>query len=624
MSFLLLTLILMLGYSASPAKKHERTEGISVGRFAGIVVLENGRKKPFDTYARNKLIQFSGRQKLKGVRALDWMVRLLLNPMSTDDDLVFLIDNPDVANALGIAPRTKRRYSFRELYAAINKIDALSQKALQVPSKEWTSFERGIVQTRNNIQEYSYLRSAFSFLDPQEYFMLSDSIVAAEIGMPVFSYPSYFDLLLASKKIAARIHGISQRGFDSLSSSERALVVITQRMLQMETEMKDAPPLIIPVGTASREWIGLWGIVEKRKSGARHDSSLMYMVQIRDAYCRGNQSAFDRGIGAFEKHVSRLNPEKISSASIKLEILYNRVNPFFFSKLIYGLAVLISLFAVSSLWKRARLVGLVMVLLGIALHSSGILARMFIMHHPPVTNLYETFVFTAWAAVLLGIVFEVIKVRSFGVLLSAVTGFLFLHLAGKYAKDGDTLGMLSAVLDSSFWLTTHIVTIALGYAGHVGAGLMAHIYLFFKVIRRGRHDEEMEKLRQAVYGMFVFGFLFTIVGTVFGGMWADQAWGRFWGWDPKENGALLIILWGIIVLHANVGRFLGKNGIAVGAVVGMMLVMIAWIGVNLLGVGLHSYGFSSIGANTLITYIGFEFLYLILAAVLIRSRARKL
>lgn len=613
----------MLGYSASPAKNHERTQGVSIERFSGIVVLENGRKKPFDTYARNKLIQFSGKQKLKGLPARAWMVRLLLNPMSTDDDLVFLIDNPDVANALGIVPRTKRRYSFRELYGSINKIDMLSQKALQVSSKEWTSFERGIVQTRNNIQEYGYLRSSFSFMDPQEYFMIPDSTVAAQIGIPAFSYPSYFDLLVVSKKIAASIHALSLRGFDSLSPSESALVEITQKMLQMETEMKSTPPFLIPVGASSQEWVGLWGIVERLKTGALQDSSILSMVQIKDAFCRGNQSAFDYSVGAFEKHISRISPEKTSNASVKLELLYNKVNPFFYSKLIYGLAVLISLFAVSSLWKKARSIGLIMVLFGITIHSSGIVARMFIMHHPPITNLYETFVFTAWAAVLLGIMLEVIKVRSFGILLSAITGFLFLHLAGKYAKDGDTLGMLAAVLDSSFWLTTHIVTIALGYAGYVGAGFMAHIYLVFKVIRRGRHDEEMEKLRQAVYGMFVFGFLFTIVGTVFGGMWADQAWGRFWGWDPKENGALLIILWGIIVLHAHAGRFLGKNGIAVGAVVGMMLVMIAWIGVNLLGVGLHSYGFSSIGANTLIGYIGFEVLYLILSAVLIRRRARK-
>ncbi len=606
-------------WTDSFGKSNDRIQGLSVDKFGQIIVLENGRKKPMDTYARNKLLQFSGRQKLKRVSALEWITRLILNPESTNDDLVFLINNPDVANALNIPPRTKRRYSFRELYGSIDKIDELSRNAMQIPSGQWSSFEKEIVQTRTNIQVYMFLRSTFSFTEPQEMFTITDSVLSQQIGLPLFYSPSYLELLSVSKQIAERVRIATQKPMDSLSQAERAIIEITRIMLQMETEMKDAEPRIIPFNSSPEEWVSLWGLLGKKKSTVLMDESFNLMVEIRKAYLNRNQQAFDSAITKFVDHNYSSGKGVPKVADPGLEILYNKWNPFFWSKILYGFAVMFSLFAVTLLWKRAYPIGLVLVIMAMFLHSCGIAARMIIMNHPPVTNLYETFVFTAWASVLLGIVLEIIRIRSYGVLLSAITGFLFLHIAGRYAKDGDTLGMLTAVLDSSFWLTTHIVTISLGYAGYVGGGLMAHVYLIMKSIRKIQAAEEFKKLLVAIYGMFAFGFIFTIIGTVFGGMWADQAWGRFWGWDPKENGALLIILWGVIVLHGNKARLLGQNGIAFGAVIGMMLVMMTWIGVNLLGVGLHSYGFSSIGANSLLTYIGAEILFLTITGFLIRN-----
>jgi ABC-type transport system involved in cytochrome c biogenesis permease subunit len=616
-------LMLCLGFSPIYAKNHEKTQGISVEKLGKIIVLENGRKKPLDTYARNKLMQFSGRQKVSGISALEWISRLIFDPESADDDLVFLINNPDVVNAVGIPPRTKRRYCFRELYSSIDRIDDIVQKNLQTSSSEWTSFEKEIIQTRNNIQEYLSLRSTFSFLEPQNYLAITDSILAEQVGLSLRFSPSYLDLLSSSRKIAEGMREIQKKGMDSLSSNESALLDLTRRMFEIEKDMKTNPPYIVPVGTSPEEWLSLWGTIGKLRTGSLDDPSVTLMVKIREAYLNSNQSVFNDAIDKFIQHTYTPVAKSLAISDPELEILYNRVNPFFYSKIIYGLAFLISLFAVASLWKRAFSIGLILILSGMVLHTSGIIARMVIMHHPPVTNLYETFVFTAWASVGLGIVLELIRIRSFGILLSALTGFLFLHVAGRYTKDGDTLGMLTAVLDSSFWLTTHIVTISLGYAGFVGAGLMAHVYLLMRMIKMDRSDSDREKLLNAISGMFVFGFIFTTVGTVFGGMWADQAWGRFWGWDPKENGALLIILCGIAILHCKIGRLTGKYGIVIGSIVGMMLVMMTWIGVNLLGIGLHSYGFTSVGVHYLLSYLAFEILFLIASALLIRRAEKK-
>jgi ABC-type transport system involved in cytochrome c biogenesis permease subunit len=230
-------------------------------------------------------------------------------------------------------------------------------------------------------------------------------------------------------------------------------------------------------------------------------------------------------------------------------------------------------------------------------------------------------VFVSWLTIIIGAVLERLRLRPIGLLTASVTGFLFLHIAGKYAGDGDTMGTLLAVLDSSFWLTTHIVTISLGYAGCVAAGVVGHVYIIQSMVKRTTAARK-EALDRAVYGILSFGLLFTVVGTVFGGMWADQAWGRFWGWDPKENGALLIILWCLTVMHARSSGIIKGIGTAAGAIIATILVMCAWIGVNLLGVGLHSYGFTTAGVSSLLTVIIAETAFLSVAGIYLKVRKK--
>ena len=102
-----------------------------------------------------------------------------------------------------------------------------------------------------------------------------------------------------------------------------------------------------------------------------------------------------------------------------------------------------------------------------------------------------------------------------------------------------------------------------------------------------------------IYGTLCFAIFFSFVGTVLGGLWADDSWGRFWGWDPKENGALIIVLWNALILHARWDRMIRDRGLAVLSVAGNIVTAWSWFGVNELGVGLHSYGFTEGRLRTL-------------------------
>jgi len=208
-----------------------------------------------------------------------------------------------------------------------------------------------------------------------------------------------------------------------------------------------------------------------------------------------------------------------------------------------------------------------------------------------------------------------------GILLANISGFLLLLVSSKFAVEGDTMQVLIAVLNSNFWLSTHVICITIGYAGTFSAGVIGHIYLIqkYKSLKLTAEAssslledqaQELKKLTIMIYAILGFGLCFSFLGTMLGGIWADQSWGRFWGWDPKENGALLIVLWTATVFHARLAGLIKETGLAVGSVIGSMVVMISWFGVNLLGVGLHSYGFTSGVASYLFGYLLLEILFL--------------
>ena len=187
-------------------------------------------------------------------------------------------------------------------------------------------------------------------------------------------------------------------------------------------------------------------------------------------------------------------------------------------------------------------------------HTFAIGARIYISGRPPVTNLYSSAVYIGWGAVVLGMVLEFVYRIGVGNIIASICGAATLGIAHFLAGDGDTFTVLQAVLDTQFWLSTHVVCITTGYTTTYVAGILGVVYILagfggpsFKPIA-GRD------LTRMMYGVLCFSMFFSFVGTVLGGLWADDSWGRFWGWDPKENGALIIVLLECVGLACSLGR----------------------------------------------------------------------
>ena len=175
--------------------------------------------------------------------------------------------------------------------------------------------------------------------------------------------------------------------------------------------------------------------------------------------------------------------------------------------------------------------------------------------------------------------------------------------------------MMRAVLVSNFWLATHVTVITFGYSAMFFAGSLALIFTVLGLFSKNFDKKSAKSVVSMVYGITCFACLFSLVGTILGGIWADQSWGRFWGWDPKENGALMIVVMGAIVLHARWGGIVKERGLMALAICGNIVTVWSWFGTNLLGVGLHAYGFTSSGFWWTIGFAASQIFFIILVTL---------
>jgi ABC-type transport system involved in cytochrome c biogenesis permease subunit len=284
---------------------------------------------------------------------------------------------------------------------------------------------------------------------------------------------------------------------------------------------------------------------------------------------------------------------------IASEISYNKVE-YFYNALLYfwGGALLLglSLAGPQSLWGRICMWGCSTVMvIGEIYAVWGIVVRCLIMERPPITTLYETIIFIATAGVLLGLVAEAVTRKKIGMAVACVAGTAGMLLSIRFMEmEGtDTLQQLQAVLITNFWLATHVPTINLGYAAGMVSAILSMIYFGMRLFQQVQPGDKTAKdITTMGYGFVMVGLFLSLVGTVLGGIWANYSWGRFWGWDPKENGALMIVLMNLVILHARLGGYIREVGFHCCCIVLGMIVAFSWFGVNQLNVGLHTYGFT--------------------------------
>jgi len=357
------------------------------------------------------------------------------------------------------------------------------------------------------------------------------------------------------------------------------------------------------------------------------------MSGILTAWQEGDVNQFNSDVKNYREYLSSGVLPHVNLATVKKEAWFNFFEPFYQAINLYLPVIVLSFLGWLFFGNVLRRTSLFLLVLAFAVHTMALVMRIQISGRPPVTNLYSSAIFIGWAVVVAAFIVELMVKNGIGNLLGASVGASTLMIAHYLARDeGDTLGVMQAVLDTTFWLATHVVCITLGYAATFLAGTIGFFYclqaMMGRSLSRNQPQSEfksyMTTFGKLTYGTICFALFFSLVGTVLGGLWADDSWGRFWGWDPKENGAMLIVIWNALILHARWDKMIGNYGTAVLAMMGNIVTAWSWFGVNELKAGLHTYGFTEGRLLALGIFAAVQFALVIgfaLTSSIARSRA---
>jgi ABC-type transport system involved in cytochrome c biogenesis permease subunit len=578
----------------------QRPEGESdaVLAFGRLPVLAEGRIKPLNSVARSTLLVVQGRQRvMKADRTEltpdEWLLDVFFVPEKADTYRVFVVDNPDLLSLIGkndenlaihydkaaeqvmaligFLPSRQRRMSFSEIAPYLRQIEAQEKLAEPVEAQSRTRFQSAVVQLYGNLSHYLRLRRALApegtkdflgeLLDLQG--TLSDGVEAVRA------------------KEAGKPHD---------EAKAAALIAEGQRFIGMaeSTDLLAIPP---DDGSADPNAWHTAGhaLLETFGQGYVSPSVLAY-AGMGYAWRSHEAPSFEHILQMYGSGLEKRFGPQVRKA--RIETVFNAAQPFYAAMIIYLCAFLCAVLSWLKWPEPARVSAWGLVALGWAVTTAGIATRMWLEGRPPVTNLYSSALFIGWGSVALCLVLEATYKNAIGTAAAGMIGFATLLIAHHLALAGDTLEMMRAVLDSNFWLGTHVVVVTTGYASTFLAGILAAIYILRGVFTRTLDKATADALARMVYGIVCFATLFSFVGTTLGGIWADQSWGRFWGWDPKENGALIIVIWNALILHARWGGLVKQRGLMCLAVFGNVVTSWSWFGTNMLGIGLHSYGFT--------------------------------
>lgn len=625
--------------SAQELRRAQPWDPEIVDLFETIPVQEDGRVKPFKTFADFKLLQVNGKRTLsftmgrdgRAVRpgwdedglekvklgGTEFMLDCLFFPEQARAYPCFLISTLEIADAIHLpysregrhGKKMRDRFSYDEIAPARDELDLYVRRYFfpdgspKSDPKRWTYVEQGVIQLHKKLRLFD---SWIHLLD----FARQDYAVPAEGNLAMLldgaERLGHAALLEKLPLLGAALQAIDEPGpmpDDARRETEkRALMQLlapADRASRMGVGLALFPPSV-PAADEAR-WYTVDDLFQLRfgEDPARAEAHLPAVGALEQAMrVRGDSAALKAPVQRLHDEIVGLAQARGEYGRIESEVAYYRADLLFWAQVLYVLAFVgIAASWMASAGARVHRVLPWALLVPLALHATAIAWRCWIRSRPPITNLYETIPFIAGVGVLAAIVIEFINRRRIALPIAALIGAGGLFLASRfeakeaYTAGSDTMSQLGAVLDTNFWLATHVTTINIGYAATMLAGLLGHVYVFGKLFGAKKGDPDFYRsIARMTYGAVCFALLFSVVGTILGGVWANDSWGRFWGWDPKENGALMICIGLLAILHARMGGWLRDLGVCVAAGLCTNLVLFSWWHVNELSIGLHTYG----------------------------------
>ncbi len=586
-----IALPVIVAASLAMPKRYESSQ-IDWNRVASIPVQDKGRIKPLDTVARHLLKTFA--EPIFGMTPTikdkegnkyspsQWFLSVLAGKPWTVDAEIFRVYNQSVKNFLELDPsRESSRYSYREIIPKMEDLSLEIQEIRKRPAEKWSFRDQKLVDVYGKINLYFGISQ--SYRDP----------------MPAFAA----DDLNSTEELQAFAEAFRRARFQA-----------------QELQQGNPPALIPPPGEATKENLASakWqaygpAIMDQRieviskGDDFEENEAVNTLAEILAKYQVDDVLETNKAI---KKHVRLLEDMPLAATQMSgsaAEAWLNRFSPIVQGVALYIFAITLGLIGILLRNNTAiRMTTSWMIVGVLVIHSIAIIARIYISGKAPVVNLYSASIFIGWVTVVVSLVMEYIYKIGIANLVGALIGACTLSVAG-FLDTNDTMAVLQAVLDTQFWLSTHVVTVTAGYgvtylAGFLGFGiLLMRLFTKYDSYPQEKRPKKAQALQRIMYSMcygaVCFGIFFSFIGTVLGGLWADDSWGRFWGWDPKENGAMMIVMWNALLLHARWDKQVAERGFAALAIMGNAITTWSFFGTNQLGIGLHAYGGAAVGQD---------------------------
>ncbi|MDG1476511.1 MAG: cytochrome c biogenesis protein CcsA [Vicingaceae bacterium] len=324
----------------------------------------------------------------------------------------------------------------------------------------------------------------------------------------------------------------------------------------------------------------------------------MYFNSISKSFAKSDWSIADSNLKYIDDYQRKFGaavyPEQ---TKIDMEIKYNKINVFnmlFKYYPVVGLLMMIFLFSDifnDKKWKKTAVNVLSVILVGLLIvHTAGLAARWYIAGHAPWSNGYEAMLLVAWVSILMGFIFS--RNNKMTLAASAILACVVLFVANMNFLNPQITDLVPVL--KSYWLMIHVAVMVGSYAPLTLAVLLAFMNLLLMIFKTENNKTKLnniiKELTYIIEMNITVGLIMAVIGTFLGGIWANESWGRYWGWDPKETWALIIVLYYAMMLHL---RFIPKaNGrylFNLLAVLGFSVILMTYFGVNYYLSGLHSY-----------------------------------
>ena len=581
-------------YVAGPLLRPVQSSGgFNLAEFSRLPVFVDGRVQPIDSAARNALLKIRRTTAVpteegRTLASTEWLLEVLGKPHLADQRRIFPVQDPNLRRELDSTPGPSSRptyYSFKQVAPKLEEIRTRAERISELRPTDRSATERELMTLLDALVAYQRLKNS---LQPNTFLQLQSGGKPLNYDLAAGLSRHRNNVAAGAAALRAREHG---REFD-----QNALTAMMDFLQPYEMVARVGLLLLIPPVDPARAPDGWQNIGAALRDSVRSGvvrPPVTFWAAIGTAFTRGASAEFNRRVSEYQAWLADngLRSQLRRTAS---EGLYTRVQPSARAAAIYLLAFMLGcafwMTRATALYQSA----LMLCGLAFALHTADLVFRSSLLEGRSfLTNGYSWTTFASWVAVVVGVTVESLRRNGVGVTTSALAGAFALMVGRALTLNGDAMEAVRASLDSNLWLTAHVGVIALGYATAFLAGFVAAAYILLGVLTRLLSPRAGGGMDRLVYRLICLAALFVAAGTMFGGFWADRVWGRFWGWDPKENGALLMILWTGIYLQLRRNELAGERARMMLAVGGTVIATVSWIGVNMMGVGLHSYGFMS-------------------------------